>query len=331
MKDFRVSYTPDPADFECGCAELNLQSTYQRLDMGWANGTLCITGTGWQTRAQSTVSMIEGALKLLNETHRPLNPFTRLSINIGDGTQTACEATFAYSVPVDSPPGCKTRLIPDFSFLAWREAGLLPNFTGLVNLLSEAGQIAPMENKCGWAGNLNTNPERAKFADKADSLHEYLDLVVPQVNTGTEGGRISLTDQVKRWACLIDIQGHGYSGRLPLLLHSGRPVIVVDREGEHHLDRVWTAENLPEKLEAWKHYIPVSHSLADLEGRLRWVLDSGNQAAVEKIVNNAVEFARTYLTLDVAIAGLAAQMYSVAGRRDEEMTRKRQDSEHHKA
>ena len=37
----------------------------------------------------------------------------------------------------------------------------------------------------------------------------------------------TLAEQVARFRYLIDIQGKGYSSRLKLLLHSGRPIFIA--------------------------------------------------------------------------------------------------------
>ena len=40
---------------------------------------------------------------------------------------------------------------------------------------------------------------------------------------------MSLLEQVRTYGALVDIQGKGYSARLKLLLHSGRPVLLCAR------------------------------------------------------------------------------------------------------
>ena len=38
---------------------------------------------------------------------------------------------------------------------------------------------------------------------------------------------------MERWGCLVDVEGFGFSARVPLLLHSGRHVAPITRsEGD---------------------------------------------------------------------------------------------------
>jgi len=93
---------------------------------------------------------------------------------------------------------------------------------------------------------------------------------------------ISLTDLIKTYSILIDIEGNGYSGRLKYLLWSHRPVIIVDRPHKEYFF---------EFLEEWKHYIPVKRDLSDLIEKTQWCLT--NYFKAQEI---AYEFSKKYLT-----------------------------------
>jgi hypothetical protein len=95
--------------------------------------------------------------------------------------------------------------------------------------------------------------------------------VPSDVRLQTRGSNaLSLPEQAARWSALVDIEGMGYSGRLKILLHSGRPVLLQDRPWREW----WWDHLLP-----MKHYIPVQRDLSDLVERARWVQDHPNEAA----------------------------------------------------
>ena len=83
------------------------------------------------------------------------------------------------------------------------------------------------------------------------------------------GNARSLPEQVRRWRALIDVEGAGYSGRLKLLLHSGRPVLIQDRPWHEWF---W------DELVPWENFIPVARDLSDLVSRARWVKENPRQA-----------------------------------------------------
>jgi hypothetical protein len=90
---------------------------------------------------------------------------------------------------------------------------------------------------------------------------------------------------------LLDIEGRGYSARLKLLLHSGRPVLIQERPWKEYF---WS------ELVAWVHYIPVRRDLADLVERVLWAREHPREAAA---VGRAGQvFARARLSRAAAIA-----------------------------
>jgi hypothetical protein len=84
------------------------------------------------------------------------------------------------------------------------------------------------------------------------------------------GNSLSLHEQARRWSALLDVEGKGYSGRLKLLLHSGRPVLVQDRPW-----REWFWDSLV----PMEHYVPVRRDLSDLVTQARWVQQHPHEAA----------------------------------------------------
>tara|TARA_B100001989_G_scaffold44138_1_gene27621 strand:- start:1892 stop:2173 length:282 start_codon:yes stop_codon:yes gene_type:complete len=82
----------------------------------------------------------------------------------------------------------------------------------------------------------------------------------------------------------------GYSGRVKLLLFSGRCLFLQDREFEE-----WYYSHL----KPFVHFIPIKDDLSDLNDKYYWALN--NSRKVGQIAKNAQEFAIKYLTKNTAI------------------------------
>lgn len=118
-----------------------------------------------------------------------------------------------------------------------------------------------------------------------------------------------MVELVERWDCLVDLPGAGYSGRLPLLLHSGRPVLIVEREWDtwymHH--RNSTEGGLAGVgLEPWRSYIPVQGGLEDLVEKARWVREHRERA--KEIGLEGQRVARKGLSERAAMEFLASEL-----------------------
>lgn len=189
---------------------------------------------------------------------------------------------------------------PDFVFGGWPEAGI-SDFTQSCENLAAAGAAPPITNLLGWYGNASVHESRQRFVEIASSLRDRIEAVdvgnwhgrgdrLDQVGRGSSGNVMSMPEQVSRFRYLIDIEGAGYSGRLKMFLHSGRPVLVQQRP--------WREWFWP-RMEAWKHYIPVRRDFSDLTAALDF-LDREPERAKE-IGLEGQRFARE--TLTVAAAG----------------------------
>ena len=122
------------------------------------------------------------------------------------------------------------------------------------------------------------------------------EVIIPVGTTGTGNGRISMEEQTKRWACMVDVPGGGGSMRVPLLLHTGRPVLMIERPGGgggHFVDRTWYSDLLIPNV----HYIPVFSNMTNLKAAARRALS----AEGIKIGLNAQKLAEQKLTSTAAI------------------------------
>lgn len=336
-RNIEVQYKPRASELTGVCGGEVAEPPNRHLFLSHMKdaGVLCIAGEGFQTRGESTAEMIRLAVRPPFQADT-LRDFRNLKIFIHDGDgNTECGADLAFSVNMQkiNRTVCKDvpLMIPDFTFVHWREAGLLPDYSGLVQKVHALGEKPAKNQKCGWAGNRNMHPQRedmitlvrrsrlfdfGKLMSGRKRLNNLVEFVLPEHTTGTNNGRISMDDQVKKWSCLIDVQGGGgaYSGRIPLLLHSGRVLLMVGRAEERPMDYVWYGKggDLKEQLAAWTHYVPVKSDLTDFEKRVRWVTNPMNSKQVGEIAANGRRFAEEYLTLDYATKYLAKQLLAAA-------------------
>jgi hypothetical protein len=168
--------------------------------------------------------------------------------------------------------------VPDFVFGGWPEVGI-HDYDETCRAVAAAGAAPAERPLAGWIGSLATHPIRVELHRIASEHPSLLDVqqvewgprnaVGEQLGTVT-GTHLSLADQAARWGALLDVEGAGYSGRLKILLHAGRPVLVQERPWHE-----WWEESF----QPMEHYIPVRRDLADLAERVCWVQEHPHEAA----------------------------------------------------
>lgn len=193
---------------------------------------------------------------------------------------------------------------PDLSFYSgpdwccyWWWSANIPNYLTLAHSLEQKGSTKPMTQKAGWVGNINsplpdvpehrTRPLLQEFAKQHPHLLESIHVspVDAHVNTTVRNYR-SLEQQVERYQYLIDIGGNGYSGRLKMIMWSGRPILLVQRR---------YIEYFYKDLIPYHHYIPVREDLSDLIEQIQWC--RRNRAKTLEIGRNSQQFARKHFHL----------------------------------
>jgi hypothetical protein len=182
---------------------------------------------------------------------------------------------------------------PDFVFGGWPEAGIL-DFDATCAEMTAAGASEPETPLLGWYGNTNNVPARHKLLALAkqhlDSIHA---IDVGDWHKRGDRPGVSLPNmpaQVRKFRFLIDIEGVGYSGRLKLLLHSGRPVFIQERPW-----REWFFSDL----QPWEHYVPVDRDLSNLIANLERL--RADPALERRIGESGRAFAKRFLTREAAI------------------------------
>ena len=167
--------------------------------------------------------------------------------------------------------------VPDFVFGGWPEVGI-DDFDETCWSVQCAGEQAPELPVTGWIGSVQTHPVRAVLLRLGQEHPDLLDVSQVDWLPGPDSSRLrsaggnslTLDEQARRWSALLDVEGKGYSGRLKLLLHSGRPVLVQDRPW-----REWFWDSLV----PMEHYVPVRRDLSDLVSQARWVQQHPQEAA----------------------------------------------------
>jgi hypothetical protein len=232
---------------------------------------------GYESRNPSTIWCIIEADKLYK-----WRDFKEIVIHTKDFESNEYDYTYSKQKnPVN--------LVPDFSFHAWPQVGI-NDYNDFVKEIDIAGKHAYELNKVGWIGNASSHVNRDKLIEIGShnrDLFDFFDMRWMYSGNTLLGSTnyISTPDLVKKYAIIIDIEGHGWSARLKQLLWSHRPLILVDRPHKEYFF---------EHLKEWEHYIPVKRDLSDLVEKTKWCLTNYYEAL--KIAENAYQFAKLYLT-----------------------------------
>jgi len=257
----------------------------------------------WKVRHIQVAVLIAKAVALLGL--RTLPPFF---VNTGDkpGQRAPRSITKFAACSVD---GYAEVAAPDFIFQGWPEAGF-EDYDAKTAALAGASGSSPRDDRAGWVGRCDNQP-RADLLATALRCPQAVEVVdtVAAYNVRTQSylrPLIPMEEQASRYRFLIDVEGFGYSGRLKLLLHAGRVVLLLDRP---HREFFMGA------MEPFRHYVPVARNASDLVERIEWL--RANPAREAEIVREGQHFARTRLTLQAAVeawAGLLESHVAARGR-----------------
>lgn len=187
-------------------------------------------------------------------------------------------------------------VIPDFVFDKhdYAKVNSYPEYT--LSLLKTGKDNQPKHNKIAWSGNAYCHDIRLtlmqlakQHPDKLFANHFADQDIRPDYNFSNDF--IELTELVKDYKYLIDLEGIGYSSRVKLLLHTNRLLFLQDRPLKEYFF-AWLKPNV--------HYVPVKRDLSDLLEKYEWA--ENNPETVAQIIENANHFAKEYLTKDFALA-----------------------------
>ncbi len=204
----------------------------------------------------------------------------------------------------------------------WADVGI-DDFEKVAEESLLASFSPPESERLGWRGNPGTHIARHLIAEFAKTKKQLFDITDahsdPKTRANGNTKHKLFPEQAASWRYIMDVQGAGFSGRLPLVFRSGRLVFWQDRPFHQ-----WAID--PEFL-PWVHYIPFTttgeigednknsfgtlepvtekrlappkFSGVDLLRALRWVMLHPLEA--ERIRQNGLLLANILLTRDTVI------------------------------
>ncbi len=244
---------------------------------------------GFETRHQSITKLFAKALENIEFDNLKIKEFY---INTNDiSCPVDGKITFGFT-DVEGVVLC-----PDYTFEGWLEASI-NTYDETVNLIKQAGDLPPVYRKLFWIGNPKTQSLRKDLLELGSNHSDKLEIIALEVSGHKIQNFVSLVDHTK-YRYLIDCGASGYSGRLKFLLHSNRPLFIVERERNKQ-------EYFYKDLIPFQHYIPVNKDLSDLIEKLEWA-DSNYEEAKE-IAWNAQQFCSQQLNTEKVIEFLSNQI-----------------------
>jgi hypothetical protein len=183
-----------------------------------------------------------------------------------------------------------SKCFPCFVFVSYPECGLKSYQDGI-----SLTNTQPQTNKIGWIGAPLSLP-RQLFCDKLGKTN-FSEAIVnnwvrnnPKDLASNTPTFLSYQQQVNRWKYLIDFEGHGYSCRTKILIHSPRITFIVDRLYKEF----WYEHLIP-----WTHYVPVKWDLSDLKQNYDRV--ESDDSLQKHILYHANIFAQRHLSYNAAM------------------------------
>lgn len=239
---------------------------------------------GFESRNLSTIFLIKKAWsKYVKNTDQQ-----QKTISIFTGDHYHHEYDYSYATFM----GKSDRSFPSFIFDSWPEVGL-KNYDDVFDQMIQEGKKQHEDERVFWIG-AETNPcrrvaynifQQEKESNLADIKLIGWDKTNPEKLYSED--YVSLQDHCK-YRVLIDFPGCGFSARLPLLLASGRPVIIFGRQQDQWY--YWSDEFIP-----WEHFIPCGNKDGSgvkentiLES-IQWTFD--NKEKAENIGKNGQKYA----------------------------------------
>ncbi len=186
-------------------------------------------------------------------------------------------------------------LIPDFTFDGWATIGVY-SYKQLIDEIVARSKEPYKYDKLFWIGSAETHPSRVTLCEmslkdeRIEAIGANWKRETYQIYRTQKADKFVTFQDHTEYKYLIDLQGYGYSGRLKVLLFTGRPLFIADRK--------WK-EYFYEDLKPFVHYIPVKEDLSDLTEKLDWAEAHYDEAV--QIAKNAQEYALSHLTQEKAI------------------------------
>lgn len=255
---------------------LKMDVNYIHSNHGRRVGVTLKKGVLHITTASLTANRHESVIFMLHEAAKRLSVpdtfFSHFTVSIHDKGDEEMRA-YAFSTTREN----KELYFPAPFFKQWPRCGVSDYSTAINDIVSRS-VLPPSVRKIFWIGELRTHITRFAMYEigKKNELCDFRSLIASTVISKDEEDHYIGTDgyvpmvDFCRFSALLDIQGWGFSGRLPFLLATGRPIVVCDRlyEQEYYFDT----------FRPWVHFIPAKEDLSDLEERIAWVFANYDEA-----------------------------------------------------
>lgn len=103
-----------------------------------------------------------------------------------------------------------------------------------------------------------------------------------------QGGKVAPLDYLSGTKYLLVLSGNNGADRLgPFLAHSGAVLLIQENDALSHFSA---------RLRPWVHYVPITHTAADVADKIRWLQEHDDLAY--QLARNAFFFGRSYLRLE---------------------------------
>lgn len=242
------------------------KNNYIEFEVG-PSGLKVISASRWECRNLGLLRIMTGVLDRLLAHGTPKRDYT-VRVNTADGpTRSPAPKDRDYYMEFDtSSAGRSDGLFPDYIFGNWWHIGLwnFDIFTREIVLCSSRNRIK--DGRLFWMGNLQGIWQRLRYKSMAE---EFPDLMFAETMTWVGGGRkptrfVPMKDY-SEYGSLIDLTGHGCSGRLKLLPFCNRPLFVAERRCLSWSDVLMLDLGL---------HISVKHDLSDLVEKYKWSVEN---------------------------------------------------------
>ena len=265
--------------------------------------------SGYESRNSSMMNLIRTAWDFNLRNSDPPGPIKNFSLFTDDVFNPNLDYSFAITGKEHLD-----RCMPNFVFDSWPECGI-QDYESTFDKMVEMGSLPYEDKRVFWIGAVEHLVDPAprlmgeSVAKRNTNLFDFRFIKWKQRGVDQwkhTDGYVSILDHCK-YRVLIDFGGAGFSARIPLLLASGRPVILVGHPQEAWF--YWDGSLVP-----WKHYIPCGpHDGKDLkeediESVIEWTFK--NLKSCEEIGVCGQEYAKKYLTRDAVIKKISNIMNS---------------------
>jgi len=198
----------------------NIHSLHIRIQNNKPTFTsLC---TNFKDRIEIMKKMIQDTLLLYN-----IND-VEIIINVTDKPNTNL-----FMLHFSRTTNCNINVVPFFSFYKWGDAQSNDFYETKNKIIKNSREWALKEDKIMWSGS-NTSKIRRKMNQLKDNTNYKYNLILDKINKKF----IKLEDHTN-YKYILDMEGIGYSGRVPYLLLTGSCVIIlenVDNDYKYHFD-----------------------------------------------------------------------------------------------